>query len=133
MRAFARALQNEVPSEYAFGLDMGLSERDAAVIIDELGDRGAAVGTPAALGGVPYDELGLTGFGVAEAAAAAANLIDISLARARVAIQGFGAVGGSAAQRLVELGATVVAISDLTRRHSRPPRSRHRQAARIAN
>lgn len=46
LRAFARALSNEVPREYVMGLDMGLTESDAAIIQDELGDRGAAVGTP---------------------------------------------------------------------------------------
>lgn len=111
LRAFARALRNEVPQEYVFGLDMGLSERDAAVLADELGDRGAAVGLPRALGGLPYDELGVTGFGVAEAADAAAQAIGLPLQGARVAIQGFGAVGQAAALRLRELGATVVAIS----------------------
>ena len=94
-----------------FGLDMGLSERDAAILADELGDRGAAVGMPRALGGLPYDELGVTGFGVAEAADAAAQAIGLSLAGARIAIQGFGAVGQAAALRLQELGATVVAVS----------------------
>ena len=38
---------NEVPAEYVFGLDMGLAEEDAAIFVDELGDRGVAVG-PAA-------------------------------------------------------------------------------------
>jgi glutamate dehydrogenase (NAD(P)+) len=72
LRAFARALSNEVPREYVLGLDMGLTEDDAAIVQDELGDRGAAVGTPAHLGGVAYDQLGVTGYGVAEAADAAA-------------------------------------------------------------
>ncbi|HLR84108.1 MAG TPA: Glu/Leu/Phe/Val dehydrogenase dimerization domain-containing protein, partial [Nocardioidaceae bacterium] len=111
LRAFARALANEVPSEYVFGLDMGLAETDAAIFIDELRDRGAAVGLPRALGGVPYDQLGVTGFGVAEAADAAAQAIGLPLDDARVSIQGFGAVGQAAAERLVELGATVVAVS----------------------
>jgi len=110
LRSFVRALHNEVPSQYVFGLDMGLTEDDAAVIVDELG-RDAAVGTPAVLGGLPYDTLGLTGFGVAEAAQAAADWSGSDLAGARVVVQGFGAVGCAAAQRLVELGATVVAIS----------------------
>ncbi len=111
LRAFARALHNEVPAEYVFGLAMGLTERDAAVFLDELGDRGAAVGLPRALGGLPYDELGVTGFGVAEAADAAATESGWRLAGSRVAIQGFGAVGEAAARRFVELGATVVAVS----------------------
>ena len=111
LRAFARALRNEVPAEYVFGLDMGLTEQDAAVFLDELGDRGAAVGLPRALGGLPYDELGVTGFGVAEAADAAATESGWQLAGSSVAIQGFGAVGEAAARRFVELGATVVAVS----------------------
>lgn len=113
LRAFARALAKEVPSEYVFGLDMGLSEADAAIFQDELGTRGAAVGTPAALGGVPYDEMGVTGFGVAEAVEAAVRHRGEELAGKRVMIQGFGAVGGAAAERLVELGATIVAISNV--------------------
>ncbi|XVQ06737.1 Glu/Leu/Phe/Val family dehydrogenase [Spirillospora sp. CA-255316] len=111
LRAFARALKNEVPGEYVFGLDMGLSEADAAIFLDELGDRGAAVGLPLALGGLPYDQLGVTGYGVAEATDAAATTIGLELRGARVAIQGFGAVGHAAAERLAELGAVVVGVS----------------------
>ncbi|WP_406003033.1 Glu/Leu/Phe/Val dehydrogenase [Streptomyces sp. NBC_00829] len=111
LRAFARALSNEVPREYVMGLDMGLTESDAAIIQDELGDRGAAVGTPEHLGGVAYDKLGVTGYGVAEATDAAAQHLGLPLAGSRVAIQGFGAVGSAAARRFAELGATVVAVS----------------------
>ena len=111
LRAFVRALHNEVPREYVLGLDMGLTEDDAAIVQDELGDRGAAVGTPAHLGGVPYDQLGITGFGVAECVDAAAEQIGLSTAGSRVAIQGFGAVGLAAARRLAELGAVIVAVS----------------------
>ncbi|WP_393054910.1 Glu/Leu/Phe/Val dehydrogenase [Streptomyces sp. LN549] len=111
LRAFARALSNEVPREYVMGLDMGLTEDDAAVIQDELGDRGAAVGTPEHLGGVAYDKLGVTGYGVVEATDAAAAHLGLPLSAARVAIQGFGAVGHAAAARFAELGATVVAVS----------------------
>jgi len=111
LRAWARALLKHIPSEYVFGMDMGLAERDAAVVQDEIGDRGAAVGSPHELGGVPYDELGLTGYGVAESADAAYQSRGESLQGRSVAIQGFGAVGHSAAARCVELGATVVAVS----------------------
>jgi glutamate dehydrogenase (NAD(P)+) len=88
---------------------MGLTENDAAIIIDELGDRGSAVGTPYELGGVPYDQLGITGYGVAEVVDQAASRQ--GLQGARVAVQGFGAVGHAAASRLHELGYQVVAIS----------------------
>ncbi len=113
LRSWARALSRHIPSEYVLGLDMGLNERDAAVAQDELGDRGAAVGSPTELGGVPYDELGLTGFGVAESAEVACEIAGLELKGASVSIQGFGAVGHAAAKRFAELGARVVAVSSV--------------------
>lgn len=111
LRSFARALSNEVPAEYVFGLDVGLTENDAAILADEIGGRAGAVGTPGALGGVAYDEIGVTGLGVAEVTDVAAAVIGLPLAGARVTIQGFGAVGRAAALRLAELGAVVTAVS----------------------
>jgi glutamate dehydrogenase (NAD(P)+) len=111
LRAFARALANEVPREYVFGLDMGLAEEDAAILVDELNDRGISTGLPRALGGLPYDKLGVTGFGVAEVTDAAAQMVELDLTGARVAVQGFGAVGRAAAERLHQLGAVLVAVS----------------------
>jgi glutamate dehydrogenase (NAD(P)+) len=43
---------------------MGTSETSMAYVHDEIG---RAVGLPAVLGGVPLDELGATGFGLASA------------------------------------------------------------------
>lgn len=111
VRAFARRLADQIPASYVAGLDMGMTEHDAAIIQDELGDRGAAVGVPEALGGVPYDELGVTGHGVAEAVDAALAHDGRKVEGARVVVQGFGAVGAAAARRLRELGAQVIALS----------------------
>ena len=111
LRAFVRALRNEVPEEYVFGLDVGLTETDAAIMLDEVGNHAGTVGTPYALGGLPYDQLGVTGFGVAETVDAAAQFVGASTSKLSVSIQGFGAVGAAAARRLDELGATVVAVS----------------------
>jgi glutamate dehydrogenase (NAD(P)+) len=111
LRAYVRRLADQIPSSYVAGLDMGMTEHDAAIIQDELGDRGAAVGVPEELGGVPYDELGVTGYGVAESVDAALRRAGRSVKGARVALQGFGAVGVAAARRLDEMGATVVALS----------------------
>ena len=72
IRAFVRKIRKLIPDEYVFGNDMGFSERDGAIALDEAEDMKAAVGTPAELGGLPYDELGVTGYGVAEAAECAA-------------------------------------------------------------
>ncbi|MFC7340089.1 Glu/Leu/Phe/Val family dehydrogenase [Saccharopolyspora griseoalba] len=111
VRSFARRLADQIPASYVAGLDMGMTEHDAAIIQDELADRGAAVGVPEALGGVPYDQLGVTGHGVAEAALAALERSGRPVAGARIAVQGFGAVGAAAAARLHELGAQLVALS----------------------
>lgn len=111
LRSWVRALKRHIPDDYVLGLDMGMEERDAAIVQDELGDRGAAVGSPYELGGVPYDELGLTGFGVAEAADTACEVHGFELKGSRVALQGFGAVGHAAAKRFKELGATIVSVS----------------------
>lgn len=112
LRAFARALADEVPERYVFGLDMGLAEADAAIFVDELDSRGVSTGLPRALGGTPYDQVGVTGFGVAEVVDAAAGQVGMDLAGSRVVIQGFGAVGAHAARRLVQLGACVVGVSN---------------------
>lgn len=111
LRAFARCLSNEIPHEYVLGLDVGLSENDAAIFVDELGTRAASVGLPHDLGGLPYDQLGITGYGVAEAVDAACQSAERPLSGQRVVIQGFGAVGSAAALRLSELGAIIVAVS----------------------
>ena len=107
IRAFAHALRNE--SDYIFGPDMGTDETCMAWVKDEIG---RAVGLPAALGGLPLDELGATGWGLLASAEAAAPRAGIEVKGARVAIQGFGAVGRHAARFLAQRGAKLVAASD---------------------
>ncbi|MGE0552152.1 MAG: Glu/Leu/Phe/Val dehydrogenase [Gemmatimonadales bacterium] len=107
IRAFAHALRHE--ADYIFGPDMGTDEACMGWVTDEIG---RAVGLPAALGGIPLDELGATGFGLLHAALVAAPTIGLELEGARVAVQGFGAVGTHAARFLVERGARLVAASD---------------------
>jgi glutamate dehydrogenase (NAD(P)+) len=107
IRAFAHALRNE--SDYVFGPDMGTDETCMAWVKDEIG---RAVGLPAALGGIPLDEIGATGWGLRHATEIAARSCGLKLEGARVAIQGFGAVGKHAARFLAEVGAVLVAASD---------------------
>jgi glutamate dehydrogenase/leucine dehydrogenase len=71
-----------------------------------------AVGLPRVLGGIPLDAIGATGFGLAIAAEAAEEIGGIRLPGARVAIQGFGAVGRHAARALAARGAVLVAVGD---------------------
>lgn len=107
IRAFAHALRNE--TDYIFGPDMGTDEACMAWVKDEIG---RAVGLPAAMGGIPLDEIGATGWGIRHAAEVAASYCDLDLAGARVVVQGFGAVGKHSARFLAERGAVVVAASD---------------------
>ncbi|MEK7837030.1 MAG: Glu/Leu/Phe/Val dehydrogenase dimerization domain-containing protein, partial [candidate division NC10 bacterium] len=107
VRTFARMIREL--TEYIPGPDMGTNEACMAWIKDEI-DR--AVGLPRALGGIPLDEIGATGFGLAVAAEVATAEATLSLKGARVAIEGFGAVGQHAARFLVQRGARVVAASD---------------------
>jgi glutamate dehydrogenase/leucine dehydrogenase len=67
---------------------------------------------PKVLGGIPLDEIGATGFGLAIAAEVAVRYVNLDLRGARVAIQGFGAVGMHAARFLSQRGTRLVAASD---------------------
>ncbi len=107
IRAFARAIENI--TGYIPGPDMGTDEQAMAWITNEIG---RSVGLPREIGGIPLDEIGATGFGVAIAAEAAQDFCDIKLEGARVVVQGFGAVGMHASRFLAERGAVLVGASD---------------------
>jgi glutamate dehydrogenase (NAD(P)+) len=107
IRAFAQAIREL--GDYIPGPDMGTDERCMAWIRDEIG---RSVGLPRVVGGIPLDEIGATGHGLAACADVAAEFCDLDLAGARVAIEGFGNVGRPAARMLAERGAVLVAASD---------------------
>lgn len=107
IRALACALSDM--GEYIFGPDMGTDEECMAWVHDEMG---RAVGLPREIGGIPLDEIGATGFGLAVALGVAEEFSDMRIKGARVAVQGFGAVGKHAARFLGAKGARLVAASD---------------------
>jgi len=107
IRAFANAIRDLV--DYVPGPDMGTDETAMAWIHDEIG---RSVGLPRVLGGIPLDELGATGFGLAVCAEALESAGALVLDGARVAVQGFGSVGRHAALHLARRGALIVAVSD---------------------
>jgi glutamate dehydrogenase (NAD(P)+) len=107
IRAFASALRNT--EEYIFGPDMGTDEECMAWVHDEIG---RSIGLPAELGGIPLDEIGATGFGLSHATDVALEYCDFELKGARIAVQGFGAVGMHAARFLTQRGAVLVAAAD---------------------
>ncbi len=107
LRAFAAAIANL--DDYIPGPDMGTDETAMAWIHDEIG---RAVGLPAELGGLPLDELGATGYGLATAAGVVAERIGLDLRGARVVVEGYGSVGRHAARLLAERGAVLVGVAD---------------------
>ena len=107
VRAFGRAIRDL--REYIPGPDMGTDETCMACLHDEIG---RAVGLPRVLGGIPLDVIGATGFGLAACAEVAQEFAGVRIDGARVAVQGFGAVGSNAARYLVERGALLVAAAD---------------------
>lgn len=107
IRALAGALRDI--HEYIVGPDMGTNEQCMAWMRDE---TGRAVGLPRELGGIPLDEIGITGWGVSHSAIVAAPYCGIDINGARVVVQGYGAVGRNAARFLVAEGAVLVGASD---------------------
>ncbi|MEK9629465.1 MAG: Glu/Leu/Phe/Val dehydrogenase [Nitrospinota bacterium] len=107
IRQFAQSIKQI--TDYIPGPDMGTDETCMAFIYDEIG---RAAGLPKVLGGIPLDELGMTGYGLAVAADKASEILHLPLKDARVIIQGFGNVGKAAAKYLGERKVKVIATCD---------------------
>lgn len=107
IRGFACALK-EV-EQYIFAPDMGTDEVCMAWVKDEI-DR--AVALPREVGGIPLDEIGATGWGLSHVVDEALKFCDFNIRDARIAVQGFGAVGKHVTRFLSEQGAIPVAVSD---------------------
>lgn len=116
LRAWARSLGSRgvIPDKYIFGLDVGLKEWATKAVVEELGNPKVSTGKPIELGGIPYDQLGVTGYGLVEALKAMCPYADIDFKDATCAIQGFGAVGGGFSEHLLKLAERpkIVAVSD---------------------
>jgi glutamate dehydrogenase/leucine dehydrogenase len=108
IRSFAVQIRHL--TDYWPGPDLGSDETAMAWVYDEIG---RAVGRPAALGGIPLDTLGATGYGLAVCLEVLQEHGLLELDSARVAVQGFGAVGRNVALQLHQRGARVIAVSDI--------------------
>lgn len=121
LRKWARALHDAqvIPQKYIFGLDVGLKEWATKAVVEELGRRDVSTGKPENLGGIPYDELGITGLGLLDALRVMCEYkgVDFDNPKTTIAIQGFGAVGQGFMKWLAKLSSharpEVVAISDI--------------------
>ena len=107
IRSFASAIRDIV--EYISGPDMGTDERCMAWIKDEIG---RAVGLPPEIGGIPLDDIGATGFGLAVCVEAAKRHCALELEGARIVVQGFGSVGKHAARFLAAKGSLLIGAAD---------------------
>ncbi len=111
IRALACSLRSE--QEYIFAPDMGTDEKCMAWIKDEIG---RVAGLPAEIGGIPLDEIGATGWGLTHVTEVALQycgyFCDFKLEKARVVIQGFGAVGKHTARFLAAKKAILVGAAD---------------------
>ena len=106
--------QEDIPAP-----DMATNEQTMAWIMDTYSMQvGHAVpeivtGKPVALGGSLFRHQA-TGAGVVMVIERACHRLGWKLAEQRCVVQGFGNVGGIAAQELVSLGATVLGVSDIS-------------------
>jgi glutamate dehydrogenase (NAD(P)+) len=106
--------QEDIPAP-----DMATTEQTMAWMMDTYSmQRGHAVpeivtGKPISIGGSVFRQEA-TGAGVVMVVARACERLGWRLAEQRCVVQGFGNVGGVAAQELVDRGATVVAVSDVS-------------------
>jgi len=106
--------QEDIPAP-----DMATNEQTMAWMMDTYSmQRGFAVpeivtGKPIAIGGSVFRHEA-TGAGVVMVVARACERLGWKLAEQRCVVQGFGNVGGIAAQELVDRGATVLAVSDIS-------------------
>ncbi len=107
VRAFARAIVDLC--DYIPGPDMGTDEQSMAEVKNI---AGRAVGLPREVGGIPLDEIGATGYGLAVALQAAEPFCTLGTKAPRIVVQGFGSVGQHAARFLGERGARLVGVSD---------------------
>jgi glutamate dehydrogenase (NAD(P)+) len=98
--------------------DVGTDEQTMAWMMDTYSMHtgytvtGVVTGKPVSIGG-SHGRGGATSRGVLYATTAALRQAGVPISGARVAVQGFGKVGGLAAHYLAEAGATVVAVSDV--------------------
>ncbi|MDQ3986143.1 MAG: glutamate dehydrogenase [Actinomycetota bacterium] len=98
--------------------DMGTNAQTMAWMMDAFGQKhghtpGIVTGKPVEMGGSPGREEA-TGRGVVLCTREVAKRKDIAFKDARVAIQGFGNVGFWAVAIAAEMGAKIVAVSDIT-------------------
>jgi len=128
LRGFIDAIRPFIAERYATGADLGTREDDIIAACQLVGlthplqagfrtEGGAGLDrVKQALAltsdGVPITEL-MAGYGVAECTIEAADALGLPVRGARVALQGFGNVGGAVARYLDRAGIRLIAVADI--------------------
>jgi glutamate dehydrogenase (NAD(P)+) len=123
IQSFARAIRMFTPMKYVAGPDVNTGEKEMRWFAKAAHSWKSATGKPAdlcteSLGhpggkcGIPH-EFGSTGFGVAHAVKAAADISGMDIRGLKVAIEGFGNVGSFVFKYLKQFGANIIAVSDI--------------------
>ena len=111
MMSFGKAIKPMLSSGIILAADMGTDNDDVALFFEGAGlpPRFTGLSTQK-IDGEPLEDH-VTGYGVVVAALAACQLAGLDLQGARVAVEGFGKVGGGVLRYFTEAGAKVVALS----------------------
>lgn len=124
IQSFARAIKPLLIKKYVAGPDVNTGEREMKWFVEAVGNLRTATGKPADMCfkstgkkggekcGLPH-EYGSTGFGVAKATKAVVEFLGLDIKNLKVAIDGYGNVGSFAFKFLEEMGAKIVAVSDM--------------------
>lgn len=124
IQSFARAIKPLLIKKYVAGPDVNTGETEMKWFVEAAGNPRTATGKPANLCfestgkkrgercGLPH-EYGSTGFGVVKATQAVVEFLKLDIKNIKVAIDGYGNVGSFAFKFLNELGAKIVAVSDI--------------------
>lgn len=123
IQSFARSIKIFTPQKYIAGPDVNTGETEMKWFVEATGNWRSATGKPANLCmkvfgklgekcGIPH-EFGSTGFGVAHATKVAADIMGLDIKKAKVAVAGFGNVGAFTCRHLFEMGAKIIAVSDI--------------------
>jgi glutamate dehydrogenase/leucine dehydrogenase len=115
IKEYVHMISSELMSgAYVPAPDLGSTASDMAVIYGETHKPESVTGKPPRVGGLP-GRREATGYGVARIAALASEaLLSQPIDQARVAVQGFGNVGGWTCRFLEAQGARIVGVADLT-------------------
>lgn len=115
IKEYVHMISSELMSgAYVPAPDLGSTASDMAIIYGETHKPESVTGKPPRVGGLP-GRREATGYGVTRIAALASEaLLSQPIDQARVAVQGFGNVGGWTCRFLAEQGARIVGVADLT-------------------